>query len=97
MFNPIYSYIDHYRTIADMLTLNKIGLADRGHEDVSPTGNLLKVSAARMHHRYRGIRISPLPHQQKRQRLSNDHAAPKNNHLGARDRDVAFEQKSLNP
>lgn len=87
--------VDHDCAVANMFRSDKVRLPDRRDQDVGGTRDVRETLAARMNHRDGRVTAPAFPHQQKCERLSDNHAAAENDDVGAGDFDSAFDEQSL--
>ena len=96
VFDAINSHVNNDSSFADVIGFQKFCASNGSNDNVGRKGRLLEIAAARMHDGYRRVAASsPFLHEQEGQRFSNDHAAPKDHHVGAGDRDVAFREAGV--
>ena len=70
------------RTVANVLCANEFWLSNCSDQNIRRAGDFGQPLAARMNYRNSGVAVPPFSHKEKRQRLSDDHAAAKDDDVG---------------
>src|SRR5207249_4354283 len=77
------------------LSFYKAWASYRCDENVRAARNFSEIARARMDHRHRRVAALAFVHEQKRERLANDHAAANHDDVRSGDLDSAFDQQPL--